>query len=218
MKKDIYSERWLPPSPHKEAVIEFIKKGRAHIEKRGHNVPPLFICEDGGALELPKVRYVNGIFIASEGHEASTTKYTDVCGTIDEFKKLLKDESTRSDSSDLTELLGDAEYMIQRMQRRLEKYKEFSDKVGNLWNNMREMSEPDANRAKEKSDQICAFLRDNPSDVNERLNFLFSLAEEIRDVANKLEKALYVHRDAAIKLGILYAEIKGARSWKISDR
>ena len=221
MQEDIYNNRWLPPSPHKEAVIEFVEKGRAHIEERGHNVPPLLICEDGGALELHKVRYVNGIFIATEGYEAKMTKYTDVCGTIDELKKLLKDESTQSDLSVLTELIENAEYMVQRMQRRLDKYKEFSDEVENLFNSMRKISEPDASIAKEKSDQIRTFIRDNPPDVisracdsTEKLEFLFSLAEEIRDVANKLEQSLHAYRDAAIKLGALYTEIKGARNWE----
>lgn len=214
LKEKIYDNRWMPSSPHKEAVIDFIKKGRAHIEERGHNVAPLLICEDGGALELPKVRYVNGRFIVDERYEANSTKYTDVCGTIDEFKQLLKDESVQSTFSVLTELLDAAEYMAQRMGRRLEKYKEFRGEVENLWNSMRNISEPDVNRAKEKADQIRAFLRDNPSDVSDNLEFLYSLAEEIRDVANKLEQSLYAHRDAAIKLGTLYEEIKGARNWE----
>jgi len=213
LKEKIYDNRWLPPSPHKEAVIDFIKKGRAHIEERGHNVPPLLICEDGGALELPRVRYANGRFIVDETYEANTTKYTDVCGTIDEFKELLKDESTQPDAPVLTELLDDAEYMVQRMGKRLEKYEEFREAVGHLWNSMQDISEPDFNRAKKKSDQIRAFLRDSPSDVNDNLELLYSLAEEIRDVANKLEKSLYAHRDAAIKLGSLHEEIKGARNW-----
>ena len=214
MKEEIYDNRWLPPSPHKEAVIDFIKQGRAHIEERGHNVPPWLICEDGGALELPKVRYVNGRFIADEGYEANATKYTDVCGTIDELKLLLQDESTQSDALVLTELLEDAEYMVQRMAKRLGQYKKFRDEVGNLWSSMRDISTPNVDRAKEKSDQICVLLRDNPSDVSDNLEFLSSLAEEIRDVANKLERALYAYRDVAIKLGTLYEEIKGARNWE----
>jgi hypothetical protein len=32
--KDI-ENRWFPPSPHKEAVIDFLNRGRAHIEEKG---------------------------------------------------------------------------------------------------------------------------------------------------------------------------------------
>ena len=50
-------ERWLPPSPHREKLLEKIALGRAHIEETGHNQPPLVYFEDGGMMELPRVRW-----------------------------------------------------------------------------------------------------------------------------------------------------------------
>ena len=45
---DDYSDsRWMPPSPHREAIIWTLHQGRAHIEERGHDLPPLFVYEDG---------------------------------------------------------------------------------------------------------------------------------------------------------------------------
>ncbi len=57
MNQEIVDNRWLPPSPHREEVLRVIRIGRAHVEERGHNVPPLLIYEDGGTMELPRVRF-----------------------------------------------------------------------------------------------------------------------------------------------------------------
>ena len=50
------AEHWLPPSPHREAVLDVLSDGRAHLVERGHRVPPLLVFEDGGAMELPSAR------------------------------------------------------------------------------------------------------------------------------------------------------------------
>ena len=57
MEKRMPENRWLPSPPHREEILKVIEAGRAHIEERGHNVPPLLIFEDGGAIELPRVRH-----------------------------------------------------------------------------------------------------------------------------------------------------------------
>lgn len=50
-------EKWLPPSPHREAVIDFLKHGRASLIPRDENEAPLMAFEDGGMMELDKVRF-----------------------------------------------------------------------------------------------------------------------------------------------------------------
>ena len=49
-------EQWLPPSPHREPILEFLRQGRATIVPRGEDEPPLVEFEDGGVMELDRVR------------------------------------------------------------------------------------------------------------------------------------------------------------------
>jgi len=47
---------WLPPEPHRTKILEFVRAGRAYIQrKRGQ--PPIVQFEDGGSIPLHKVRY-----------------------------------------------------------------------------------------------------------------------------------------------------------------
>ena len=210
--------RWLPPSPHREAVLEFVRRGRAHIEERGHNVPPLLVFEDGGVMELPLARYKDENFSPAGGAPASRqTNYSDVCGSIDELKKLLaeKPEMAQSDPDRLFELIDDACYMLSRMQRRREKYREFADAVKSVSERLDQIAGPDTENAFQKADELRNALKNEPEKVTEKLKYLHELTEDVRDVANPMEKeVLYVYRDLAIELGKLYAEIKGNRKWE----
>ena len=116
------NRRWLPPSPHIDKVIEAVQKGRAVIEKRGHNEPPLLMFEDGGVIELPKVRYeqtYNGLQLVSSDDAAGegVTRFTDVCGCVDHIKGTLADnpQAVEADPRVFEALLDHALYMIDRM-------------------------------------------------------------------------------------------------------
>ena len=136
MNQEIVDQRWLPPSPHREEVLRVIRIGRAHVEERGHNVPPLLVYEDGGTMELPRVRFAEGKFVASEGSEPAraTTRYLDVCGTVAELKRLVEEEpeAVLAHPDRLMQLTEDAHYMISRMERRLQTYRAFSERVEEL--------------------------------------------------------------------------------------
>jgi len=209
--------RWLPPSPHKDAVLEFLNKGRAHIEERGHNIPPLLVFEDGGVMELPRARYINGKFTPDEKSAITRqTNYNDVCSTIDEFEKLLetKPDLAKSDPARFFELLDDVCYLLSRMQRRREVYKKFSEAVCLVFEQLRQITGPNTDDAYQKADELRDFLKSNPEKVTEKLHDLYKLAEGMRDVANRMEKeVLYPYRDLFIKLGEIYAQVKGSRSW-----
>jgi hypothetical protein len=213
--------RWMPPSPHKEAVMEFLKRGRAHIEERGHNMPPLLVFEDGGLMELPLARFKDGNFSPAEGETATRqTKSYDVCGTIDELNKLLeeKPEVAQSDPSRLFELIDDACYMLSRMQRRREVYREFAENIAEISKKLNDIVGPDVKDAYAKADELKDFLKSNPEKVSENFQELHSMAEGIRDVANRMEKeALYAYRDLAIELNEVYERIRGSRNWKKKD-
>ena len=209
--------RWLPPSPHREAVLEFVEKGRAHIEERGHNVPPLLVFEDGGVMELPLARHVDGNFSPAEDVAATRqTNYYDVCGSVNELKKLLeeKPELAQSDPACLFELIDDACYMLSRMQGRREKYVQFAAAVNSVAQQLIQIGGPETENAYQKADELRDFLKNNPEKVRENLKDLHELAEGIRGVAKRMEKALYTYRDLAIELGKLYSQIRGSRNWE----
>jgi ElaB/YqjD/DUF883 family membrane-anchored ribosome-binding protein len=209
--------RWMPPSPHREEVLKFLERGRAHIEERGHNVPPLLVFEDGGVMELPLARYKDGNFSPAEGDVVTRqTNYNDVCGTVDELEKLLKDkpELAQADPARLFELIDDACYMLSRMKRRREKYKEFAEAVNSVSERLNQITGPRTEDAYEKADELRDFLKNSPEKVSDKMEELYSMAEGIRDVANRMEKEiLYTYRDLAIELGEIYARIKGSRKW-----
>ena len=213
--------RWFPPSPHKEEVMKFLERGRAHIEERGHNVSPLLVFEDGGVMELPLARYKDGNFSPDDGRTAARqTNYSDVCGTINELKRQLKDnpEKAQSNPERLFELIDDACYMLSRMQRRREKYAEFAEAVKSVSERLSQIAGPRTEDAYERGDELRDFLRESPEKVNEKLQDLYDLAEGIRKVANRMEKeVLYAYRDLAIELGEIHARIKGSRKWEKGD-
>lgn len=218
MDIDKIENRWFPPSPHKESVLEFLKNGRAHIEERGHNMPPLLVFEDGGVMELPRARYIDGNFSPDESSPVSRqTNYSDVCGTIDEFKRLLKDKPNlaKDDPARLFELIDDMFYLLSRMQRRREVYKEAVESIVTLVEKMKQITGPSTEDAYQKGDILKEFLKNTPDKVSENLEYLYKTVEGIRDVANRMEsEVLYPYRDLFIELGEIYNQVKGSREWK----
>jgi len=210
--------RWFPPSPHKEAVLEFLNKGRAHIEERGHNVPPLLVFEDGGVMELPKARYKNGNFSPDESSSSSRqTNYSDVCGNIDELKRLLQTqpELAKSDPARLFGFIDDVCYLLSRMQRRQEAYKSAVDSATKVIEKMQKIEGPNVNEAYEKSEILKNAINENSDKLPEKIEELFNLAEDIRDVANRMEQnVLYPFRDLFIELGEIYYQVRGSRAWE----
>jgi hypothetical protein len=52
---------WLPPSPHRERILEYLKAGRAHLLPAEKGDPPLVQFEDGGVIALSAVRWSEGV-------------------------------------------------------------------------------------------------------------------------------------------------------------
>ncbi|MEW6356485.1 MAG: hypothetical protein AB1696_09175 [Planctomycetota bacterium] len=225
MTTEIPDERWMPPSPHREEILKQIERGRCHIEERGHGVAPLLVFEDGGVIELPKVRYRNtrrGMQLAAAEEDApeEQTRFSDVCGTLDELKGLLKEQPglAKSDPARLIGLLNHAAYMIRRMQRRREHYRKFARDVADLCRRMADIEGPDPTEALQKLDAIRSFLAERPESVSGGIEELYALAEGVRDAANALEKCLAGNKEAAIEIGEAYETIKGGRTWKRNDK
>ena len=212
------NRRWLPPSPHLEKVVEMVLNGSAHIQKRGHHEPPLIMFEDGGVIELPKARYENTyrgmqLVAADDAAEQGVTKFRDVCGCVDYIKGVLKDDpaSVQADPHKFDQLLDHALYMIDRMYKREDEYRQFLIDIAAICANP--PKGPDPKMASKAAEEIRILLHEHPEDVAKYVELLNSLAEDVRHVASKQEKCLREHMEAAIKIHRLYMGVKGARNW-----
>ncbi len=215
---DYADSRWMPPSPHREAIIEVLRRGRAHIEERGHDLSPLFVYEDGGAMELSLMRLVDGklVAVADAALPATSTKHVDVCGTIDELKRLWEQQPELADTApqQLQALLDHAAAMLRRIEQRMVAYREFAVAVEGRVAQMNALVHPDHAPAPDLHRQLCDTVRAGSSAVRERLADMFVTAEAIRTIAGDSEQVLYRYRDLAIEIGGLYEGIRGARAWK----
>ena len=213
------NRKWLPPSPHVEKVIEAVRKGAAHIEKRGHHEAPLVMFEDGGVIELPKARYEDtyrGMQLVSCDDAAAegVTRFRDVCGCVDHIKGILRDNpaAVEADPHVFDQFLDHALYMIDRMCKREGVYRQFAADVITACTQLPQAPSPAM--ASNAADEIRNLLHHHPEDAVKHTDLLNQLAEDVRYVASNQEKCLREYKELAMKIDSLYKEIKGARNWE----
>ena len=214
--------KWLPPSPHREAVIDFVGRGRASIVQSAPDQPPLLMFEDGGSMELSKVRCgeKEPFYHADRPEERvradyRATQYSDVCGTIDELKRIFAEEPerVRRKPDYVQSLVDDARHMTRRMYRRQREYNKLAQRLGELHRQMAEVPVQDRAPADEGLDEIEQMLRANPASAETDKDRLDELAEQVRAVANGQEGRLREHKAVALAVYRAYLDIKGARDW-----
>ncbi len=209
--------RWLPPPPHREAVLQLIAAGRAHVEEQGHGKPPLLVHEDGGVLELPLVRIGGrGVVAESKSSEAlRLTRHGDVCGCLDEIEAWLQEDPAglENDPARLDTLLSDALYMCGRMERRLQAYRAYAARIAALAAQMQALTGPDTGGLAQAAEDLRRDAATGAAVTPGGAQGITRRAEAMRDVANGLESALRQCRGAATELGALYERIRGARNW-----
>jgi len=215
---DCADSRWMPPSPHREAILDVLRRGRAHIEERGHDLSPLFVYEDGGAMELSLMRVVDGTLmaVADAALPETSTKHVDVCGTIDELKRLWEQqpELADTDAARLHELLAHVLTMLRRIEQRLTAYGEFAAAVGACAAEMGALQHPDHAPVPALHRQLSDVIAAGGTAVREHLEEVFAAAEALRKIAGDSERVLYGCRDLAIEIGGLYEDLRGARIWE----
>ena len=134
-----------------------------------------------------------------------TTRYSDVCGGTDEFKRLLAEEpetaATPAGRETLRGLVDDGLYMLSRMEVRLREYQAFRDELARLVEAMRTIPEPRLADSQREADTLRATLA---AGGELEATELMRRAEEIRQVANDMEGALRRHKEAAVVAGKAY--------------
>lgn len=142
------------------------------------------------------------------------TRYSDVCGGTDEFKRILTEEPGRAATvggrAELRALVDDGTYMLDRMAVRLAEYEAFREGVRGVLAGLDAVVRPDmplvAREAPEIRDALVGGGGLDARDLVDR-------AEAIRQVANDMEGALRRHQEGAVSLARAYAELRGHRGW-----
>ena len=216
---------WLPPSPHREAIFDWVEHGAASIVQGAPDEPPLLLFEDGGSMELSKARIADTPRESFQHADPAwqrvhgkhrATQYSEVCNTIDELKRLFAEEPWRveADPKYIQSLIEDARYMVARMYLRQSEYERFGTYLDSvLCQRISEAPLQPRAPADEGLDEIERIVTDDlsaPIGQKERLD---ELAEQVRLVAQGQEKCLRERRRVALATWRAYADIKGPRDW-----
>ncbi len=148
------------------------------------------------------------------------TRFSDVCGAMDELKRLHYEERERADADPLeivSPLLEDARYMLARMRQRIAEYDDYRARVSSAIRRLDDAPNADT----EPADRAIAFLTSLAQSPDryaaadaERIG---EAAESIRSVASSLEHELRERMELALELNRLFLEIKRDRPWILDD-
>lgn len=209
--------RWLPPSPHREKVLEELASGRLTLDERGHGIAPIVRHEDGGTIELPNMRWNGERWKRAEkpGGSSRQTSYSDVCGCSFEMMDLFKRgaDFAEADAGRISELQDDVLYMIARMDKRHSQYELFAGELESLARQIREAAPPKPEEARECYERANKLSSDGPPS-REVVEQILDLTERARLVAQRQEDTLKARRDLAIQAMLLFEAIRGGRNWQ----
>ena len=137
-----------------------------------------------------------------------------MCGTVDEFKRLVAEDSPlfRDEPEYIAERFADIRYMIARMYKRQREYSDFAEALRELADELAEVAIVDRAPSDEGLAEIERML-DDPGCVTTERERLDELAEQVRGVAGRQENRLRAHKTVALKLHRLYSQVKGPRDW-----
>lgn len=216
--------QWLPPSPHREAIFDWVEHGAANIVQWTPGESPVLFFEDGGSIELSKARFTRTprecFYHADRPEdrmraEYRATQYSEVCTTLDELKLIIAEgpEAVSEQREYVQSLLDDARYMIDRMWGREEEYKDFAERLGELHARMAEAPIQPRTFADKGLDEIEHILNDDVAFTTTDRQLLDELAEHVRLVCQGQERCLRERRRIPLAAWRAYVKVKGARDW-----
>ena len=149
--------------------------------------------------------------------EVRQTRFKDVCGSIDELKRVLYEEPQRAvaERAALDSLVEDALVMLARMELRLEQYESFRSTVLALGAAMQQIG---GSRRAEGIAAAQALRARLPGEgaappEGEAREAAVAAAEAIREAARDVEQKMSRYKDLALDLERAFREVKGERVW-----
>ena len=152
--------------------------------------------------------------------ETRQTLFSDVCGTMDELKRLHHEEYQRilkHPASLLDPLLRDAEFMLGSMGDRLERYDRFRADVRSLLERSQQFEPISTQQADDALDFLGQLVAASDGYEGADVEAINEAAEDIRAVATEQEHRLRAHKELALKLYDMFLDVKGGRPWILAD-
>jgi hypothetical protein len=150
--------------------------------------------------------------------ELRQTRFSDVCGTVDELKRMLNEGPEAGTPEVLVGFVQDCVHMLERMEMRLGELQRFGDEVAGLAERMRAIGDSRRSYGLEVAEaMVKRFKEGRALDAREAV-YLSDQAEEVRGVAGEMEQLLRRYKEAAMALGRLYREVEGGRGWDREGR
>jgi len=147
------------------------------------------------------------------------TRFSDVCGTLDEIKRMLYEqpEVAASESAQLIALVDDVGAMLPRMSMRLQEYEQFREEFLTLAASLQTVQSPLRQTAGAEASSLTTRLAGGRVLSAEERSEAIAWIEAIRDVASNLEKALYRYKEITLEIGRVYHALKGKRGWVLDE-
>ena len=142
------------------------------------------------------------------------TRFSDVCGTVDELKRVMaEDPQAGLEPEALCDLVDDCTYMVRRMQMRLDEFHNLRDELTRLLQTMQDIPDSRLPQALDLAQQMKACMREEGALSPSQVEDLSHQAEGVRSVAGEMEHLLRASKAAAIELRGLYSAVEGGRDW-----
>jgi len=150
--------------------------------------------------------------------EVRPSRYSDVCGTVDELKRVLFEEPeiVPTDPASLDSLLGDALGMLDRMETRLTEYEAFGQEITAVAAAL-SMIETGLPPVEDEAAALRALLSQGHALTDQQRDQAVVYAEAVRAVAQGMENRLYRYKELALALGRAYQGVMGGRHWVLTD-
>jgi len=152
--------------------------------------------------------------------EYRQTRFSDVCGTMDELKRLWEEERDKvfkGPENCVEPLLEDALFMLSRMNERLKEYRSFVEEVRRCIELMEKVEEADLEGAEKAADFIRSYVKSTKGPEGAEFEKLDDAAESIRSVANDQESRLRTCKELALKIYASFMKVKGNRKWLLEE-
>jgi len=153
--------------------------------------------------------------------ESRQTRFSDVCGSIDELKRLLyeeKDKVFKNPEVYLKPLIEDVLFMLSRIENRHQEYKNFTEELRKYVKLMEEVGGANLEKAQKSAEFIQRCIKFKKDFGEAEIEKLDKAAESIRSAASNQERKLRAYKDLVLGAYRLFKKIKGNRNWLLDEQ